>query len=425
MRTLSVSLLFALMLAAPAHARRPQSATARSGGLYSAELYQEGRRALRQGDFAGALEDFCDMVPPGEETLWTVSVVLLCDPEEVPAAVEAIQDPQPVFVTKRVFEGRVCFRVCAGLTNLRQEAVAMRVRLPDSVKNAGPFPVEVPRPCDPSLPDALRPPKPPPPGAAPAPVQTHAPDSAAAATVGPGQPDILEMKPVPPEPAPAAPPPEGRGVSAASARPPSQPSPFATAPLTTGPGLPGSPPVGPQGSVPPPPSRNPQAEALFQRGVSAYNLGDRKLAESLYTQSLELSPDKPETLTNLGILYLEEKRVKEAKPLFEKAIERAPGYARAHLGMAGALWSSDDCAEALDEVRTAVRLDSHDVNARLTLASFLRAVGQEEEAMKEARLVLLMEPNNRTATDFVNTPPPKKTKKLKEKSAKDGEKGSQ
>jgi hypothetical protein len=64
------------------------------------------------------------------------------------------------------------------------------------------------------------------------------------------------------------------------------------------------------------------------------------------------------------------------------------------------------------------------VNARLTLASFLRAVGQEEEAMKEARLVLLMEPNNRTATDFVNTPPPKKTKKLKEKSVKDGDEGS-
>jgi hypothetical protein len=406
--------LLLLLAAAPVHAKVRKASPpphTKPVGIYAPLIYQEAREALLAGDLPGALEGFCRMVlRPKGESVWTVSVVLLCDPAEIPQALREIREPQPVFVVKRIYEGRTCFRVCAGLTTDRREAVAMKVKLPEIFKTAGPFPVEVPTPCDPALPGAARPAKSAPaqPLSAQTPLKPVIVESPPVATpVGPPRPEVIELKPVPPPPAPIADP--ATGVTGATA-PNRGTSPFVQPPLTSGPGLP---PSSPNAGTPPPPVRNPEAEAWFQKGLTAYNLGDKKLAESSYRSCLELAPDKPEALTNLGILYIEEKKYKEARTLFETALSKTPGYSRAHLGQAGALWGLDEYREAIEEARSAVNLDSHDVSAHLTLASFLRAVGQEEEAMKEARLVLLMEPNNQKAMEFLNTPPPKKVKKLK------------
>lgn len=416
-RWLSV-LSFAILAVLPVEAakKRPASQSppkAAGGALYSATTFVEARRALDSGDISGALEKYCDMLMrPSSGSLWTVSVVLLCDTGEIKQAVEGIRDLEPVFVVKRKYEGRTCFRVCAGLTTDKREAVQMRVRLPESFKNAGPFPVEISFPCDPSLPGFQ---KPAPPSA---PVSKS---EAPAAPIGPTGAEVMDLTPVSPQ-GPASTP-EGPAGIASPAPSGSKPlpnrgtSPFAPAPLTGGPGLPPSPAARIE---PPPAARNPEAEALFQKGLTAYNLGDRKLAESNYRKCLEMVPDKPEALTNLGILYVEEKKYKDAKGLFEAAVAKSPGYARAHLGLAGALWGLQEYREGLEEARSAVNLDSHDVSARLTLASFLRAVGEEQDAMKEARMVLLMEPNNQRATEFVNSGPPKKPIKLKEKSKKKG-----
>jgi hypothetical protein len=399
-------------------ASKPISALASAGALYSSGTYEAAKAAIQAGRLPEALSGFCRMLtPPQGAPLWTVSVVLLCDPAEIPKALGAVRDPQPVFIMERIFEGRTCYRVCAGLTTDKREALAMRVRLPDSFKNAGPFPVEIPLPCEAGVPETA--------AAAPAGAKSEVAAPAASAPtaphggpVGPVGPETVELTPVAPAPVPAGPLPESEppGATQATGGPQTNSakgsSPFAPAPLSSGPGLPPSPPAaGRRAEV----SRNPEAEAWFQKGLTAFNLGDRKLAEANYKKSLEISPNQPEALTNLGILYIEEKKYKEAKKLFESALAQVPTYSRAHLGLAGASWGLEEYREGIEEARSAVSLDSHDVSARLTLASFLRAVGEEEEAMKQARMVLLMEPNNQRAMEFVNTPPPKKVKKLKEK----------
>lgn len=410
-----LTLALALATAAPPCGQVPKARKANvpPPGIYSQKVYQEAREALLSGDLPGALQGFCDMVNrPQGQAVWTVSVVLLCDPAEIPQALQEIREPQPVFVVKRIFEGRTCFRVCAGLTTDRGQAVAMRVRLPEAFKSAGPFPVEVPFRCDSSIPGFQRPARSTPAPAGTAPSEDAKPVSPpAAAPVGPARPEVLELTPVP-APTAQAPSPGPSPISSDAPASGSGPSPFAQQPLVPGPGLPPSPP--PPGLAQRP-SKNPEAEAWFQKGLKAYNLGDRKLAEASYKSCLELNPDKPEALTNLGILYIEEKKFKDARGLLETAVAKAPNYSRGHLGLAGALWGLEEYGDAIGEARAAVNLDTHNVNAHLTLASFLRTTGQEEEAMKEARLVLLMEPNNPKALEFLNTPPPKKVKKIKEK----------
>ncbi len=126
-------------------------------------------------------------------------------------------------------------------------------------------------------------------------------------------------------------------------------------------------------------------------------------------------------MNNLGILYLEEERYKKARDLFKDAVSVAPSYSRAHLNLSGALWGLKEREEAVKAAQEAVRLDNHDINAHLTLASFLRAMGREEEALAEAQMVLIIAPDNMQATEFINSPPKKGIfKKMKGWFRKDG-----
>lgn len=162
-----------------------------------------------------------------------------------------------------------------------------------------------------------------------------------------------------------------------------------------------APPEGPPGPAPVSESKRKEAEVWFQKGNNAYHQGQRKEAERCYRQALEADSGRPEVLNNLGILYLEQNRYTEAKDLFEGAISKSPGYAKAHLNLAGALWGLGQKDAAIQEAREATVLDGRDVSAHLTLASFLLAADRKTEAAQEARTVLALDANNLQAKVFL------------------------
>lgn len=313
--------------------------------LYDTGAYNRGVAALKSGDMEEALRNYCDMFAGrAEGTLWTLSAMLVCEASQVAPYVASIPRPLPVFVQQRIFQGKTCYRICTGVTKDRNEAVRWRALLPQQLQAEGPFPVPVVVPC-------LSPPSPP--------GQDLATNAALAA------PATVEQR----LPALAAPPANAGELPAA--------------------GLDAH--------------HRTEGEVWFQKGLEAQSKGQRARAVECYQSALKADPDRPEVLNNLGILWLQENRYEEARTLFDRALVKAPSYARAHLNLAGALWGQGLHGEALAEARKAVALDPKDVSAHLTLASFLLAQGLKAEASEEARRALLLDPSNEQAKIFLST----------------------
>lgn len=361
-----------LVLAAAAAARAEAPPSGRSAGpvLHDEATRARALEALRAGDLEKALSLYCAMLrPPARGELWTVSVVLHCDASGLMATVEQVQRPAPVFVQERDFQGRRCYRVCAGLTTDRGQASRWVALLPDAMRAQGPFPVRVALPCDgPAGGEVVAPPAPQP-QPAPEPKTTPGPR--------PGREFLGPPVKVPPE-TPAKEPPG-----------PSPPAPPAAAPA-------------PASSAPPSAaSAASQAEVWFRKGLEAHQQGRRLDAYECYDRALALEPERPETLNNLGVLYLEERQYEKARPLFEKAVRLSPAYAAAHLNLAGALWGLKRFDDAIQEAREATVLDSSDVNAYLTLASFFLARDRKPEAAQAAKHALALDPKSERAQVFL------------------------
>lgn len=332
--------------------------------FYDREVYQRGLATLSKDDVEGAVSTFCTMFTiPRDTEVWTLSVVLICDAKDVWNLARQVTDLKPVFVQLREFQGKRCYRVCAGLATSRAEASRWISRVPEALKTQGPFPVRVALPCPPfATPGAS-------PGAPAPPPQARGPEE-------------------PPKPAPVAPPaPKDAATQVPS--PDSRESQMWFIP--------------PKPLPPSSPDAAKEAQSWFEKGLAAYREGRRMDAYEFYNNALALDPERPEILNNLGVLYLEDHQYAQAQTLFVKAVDRAPSYARARLNLAGALWGLKDWDGAIDQARHACDLDARDVNARLTLASFLLAQDRRREAADAAREALAIDPQNAQAKVFLET----------------------
>ena len=346
----TVLLIVAASWCLPAFPAQPND-QAPSRGLYNTDAYAKARRALAGGDVEGAMKGFCDMFVGADAVeLWTVSAILLCDPSQLRNYMDSIEKLQPVFVQARQLQGQWCYRICAGVTRDRKEAVRWRALLPGPLLAEGPFPVLISHPCE-----------------------------QASANVG-ARSSAVPASPQPPVAA-TSPPPKTQAPSIVPPAPSAQEAP---APKIS-------------------PAKHAEGEAWFQKGLAAQSKEKRGEARECYQRALEAEPNRPEVLNNLGVLYLQENRYDKAKLLFDQALQNSPAYARAHLNLAGALWGLGDRDAATMEARKAVALDATDVSGHLTLASFLLAQDEKDQAAAEAKRALLLEPTNAQARALLST----------------------
>ncbi len=342
-----------------------KAAAASGAAFYDAALYAKASETLKAGKLDAAIDDYCAMLPrmkTGSE-LWSVSVSLVCDAAAVEALVGKLRDAEgdPVFVLKRIYQGMPCYRVCFSLTEARKSATAKLRAIPKGLLRYKPFPFALDGLCPASeVPAAI------------VPAEQAAPRAAEKPAQGPSGPVRFIGPPVSQNN-----PPQASASSAGSL----------LSPLKAG--------AASGAALPAPPSS--EAEAWFRKGAAAYGGGDRNEARKCYERSLELSPNKPETLNNLAILYLEENKFAEARSLLERAVDISPAYGRAHLNLAGALWGLNERSKAIEQARMAKDLEANNVQAHLTLASFLMALERYGEALIETRAALALEPGNAQA----------------------------
>lgn len=100
-----------------------------------------------------------------------------------------------------------------------------------------------------------------------------------------------------------------------------------------------------------------RAFLLNKRGVARVNLDRRDLAREDFLASLEARPDYPPALTNLGNLLLEDGSIQAAIARYERAIERDPEYAIAHLNLSVAYKRAGRIADAVRALRRSQRIE--------------------------------------------------------------------
>jgi Flp pilus assembly protein TadD len=120
----------------------------------------------------------------------------------------------------------------------------------------------------------------------------------------------------------------------------------------------------------------PQRTILVGYGLALAERGDFQAAERQYRAAIDIWPDSPVPLMNLGALMLQEKRFGPAEECFRRALHIAPNYAEGRFNLAIALAQQGDLAGAERELRQALQLRPDLSNAREALAEVRRLQGK-------------------------------------------------
>ncbi len=114
--------------------------------------------------------------------------------------------------------------------------------------------------------------------------------------------------------------------------------------------------------------------------------GDTEGAEQVLKHGLELAPDNPIVLANLGGVYLKLDRIDEALGLLEKAVKVEPSSPQALFNLGSALASIGRFEEAIDYLEKAEKAGSRNPQLFPTLALVHRRLGNAERGDHYARM---------------------------------------
>ncbi|GFO70873.1 hypothetical protein GMLC_44520 [Geomonas limicola] len=143
------------------------------------------------------------------------------------------------------------------------------------------------------------------------------------------------------------------------------------------------------GDVPPPdPNR------LFAEANALSRAGDLDAAVLRYRELLELCPDHPEVLNNLGLVLQDQGALDEAASCYRAALGIKPDLADAWNNLGTVLVTRDDRPAALDCFEEALALNPHYLPAYANLGSALQHLELPDRAVEIYRRALAIDPEN-------------------------------
>ena len=100
-----------------------------------------------------------------------------------------------------------------------------------------------------------------------------------------------------------------------------------------------------------------QADVLYREALSAQRRGDHKRAEDLYQQALMLDPGHVRAMNNLGVLFMDQKKKREAVALFDKAVALKKDYVDPYYNLACIYARVDEIEESMRYLKMAMAID--------------------------------------------------------------------
>lgn len=137
---------------------------------------------------------------------------------------------------------------------------------------------------------------------------------------------------------------------------------------------------------------SPELRALLDPAVAAHREGRLEEASALYRKVLEIAPQEPNALTNLGTVALQQGRLAEGVALIEASLKVKPDQSNAVNNRGNALLSLGRMAEALEAFDHALRLDPRNAEAHSNRGVALSDLGRAEEAVAAYRRAVELRP---------------------------------
>jgi predicted O-linked N-acetylglucosamine transferase (SPINDLY family) len=133
--------------------------------------------------------------------------------------------------------------------------------------------------------------------------------------------------------------------------------------------------------------------SLLQQAVSAHQRGDLAMAERLYAQVLDASPDNADALHLSGVLAAQRGDPAAAVERIRRALAIAPANAPTHLNLGNALRDLGRGDEALASYDRALALTPQYPQALVNRGNVLALLGRHEEAVASFDCALELRPN--------------------------------
>jgi tetratricopeptide (TPR) repeat protein len=124
-------------------------------------------------------------------------------------------------------------------------------------------------------------------------------------------------------------------------------------------------------------------------GSFRYLEGDRAAAREAFEKAIEINPDSPAALNNLGVLYLEEPDLgEEPLPFLKRAIEKDNENGLFHDSLGWYYYNKGMFADATIEIGKAFLYDPRNVEVRIHYATVLEWIGKDGEALEQWEQIL-------------------------------------
>jgi len=144
------------------------------------------------------------------------------------------------------------------------------------------------------------------------------------------------------------------------------------------------------------PERRWRASSLNLAGLAAAARGDVATAEKAYLRALAVSPDAPDLLYNLGVLYYAQRQFDMAARNFEGVLKGDPANMRALQFLALSYAESGEAARARRALDLALKRAPRSVEAWLAASSFHLKLKEFPEALAAAKQAARLERSPRT-----------------------------
>lgn len=138
---------------------------------------------------------------------------------------------------------------------------------------------------------------------------------------------------------------------------------------------------------------NPETERYLISAANCYdNLGDKKLALSLYKKALTVNENSPVALLNISTLYYELKKYEKAILFATQALQAQPNNFAALLNIGNAHYAMGDYAKALTYYDKLYNLNPNSYNAILNIANTCYNLEQYIRAIEYSKMAIEKRP---------------------------------
>ncbi len=135
-------------------------------------------------------------------------------------------------------------------------------------------------------------------------------------------------------------------------------------------------------------------DALFNLGSALAVSGNLDGAVDNYRRALQIAPTRTDVLNNLGMVLVNQKQYAEAMANFKKALQVNPDFPNAHYNLAAVLFIQNRFDEAVRHYREALRLMPDNPQIHSSLGDALVKQGQTAEAVRCYQEALRLNPGD-------------------------------